>query len=487
MISWMQRHRKYLVITIWISTIAFIGAGFVGWGQYSYGDKAGAVANVGDISITQGEYQRAYSRMYNQYNQIFKGNFDEAQAKSFGLPQQALRQLTEQALILNLAKDYSLRITDDELLQEIQKQEGFFDNGQFSKERYQKVLAQNNMNMKDYESQVRKAMLIQKTLALFAPKSLSLEEKTLGAALNIADKINYKVLDSSMISVDSSDEKLKEFWQTRQANYMTLPSYTLEVLTQKHVSANASKDEINEYYLANKNDFANQEGMILKLEEAKDAVIAALDAQATRKAALHQYIDFKKEKLDANLTTKITIDKENQKYSPEIFEDIVALTLDKPYLKPRLVGSDYVTFKLVKITPAQTKSFENAKAAVRSDFMKSASTTQLQALAENSLATFNGTTTPFLTRGDVSKVKLLNAEEAAHFLNQMFEQTKRRGLIPLSENKIVLFNILEQKLLDNPQVDQESGVMRIKSSLLDRGLIKMLDNKYKTEIFIQGL
>ena len=34
MITWMQKHRKYLVVTIWVSTIAFVGAGFVGWGAY---------------------------------------------------------------------------------------------------------------------------------------------------------------------------------------------------------------------------------------------------------------------------------------------------------------------------------------------------------------------------------------------------------------------------------------------------------------------
>ncbi len=95
MITWMQRHRKYLVITIWISTFAFIGAGFVGWGQYSYGDKAGAVAKVGDISVSQREWQQAYSRLYGQYNQVFQGNFDEKQAESFGLKQQALRQVIE--------------------------------------------------------------------------------------------------------------------------------------------------------------------------------------------------------------------------------------------------------------------------------------------------------------------------------------------------------------------------------------------------------
>ena len=43
MITWMQKHHKYLVVTIWISVIAFVGAGFVGWGAYSYGDNKGSI------------------------------------------------------------------------------------------------------------------------------------------------------------------------------------------------------------------------------------------------------------------------------------------------------------------------------------------------------------------------------------------------------------------------------------------------------------
>ena len=52
MITWMQRHKKWLVITIWISTIAFVGAGFVGWGSYEYGKQGGVVAVVGDREVS---------------------------------------------------------------------------------------------------------------------------------------------------------------------------------------------------------------------------------------------------------------------------------------------------------------------------------------------------------------------------------------------------------------------------------------------------
>ena len=53
MIDWMQKHKKWLIITIWISTIAFIAAGMVGWGSYSFNLDQGVVARVGDIKISQ--------------------------------------------------------------------------------------------------------------------------------------------------------------------------------------------------------------------------------------------------------------------------------------------------------------------------------------------------------------------------------------------------------------------------------------------------
>ena len=81
MITWMQRHKKYLVVTIWISTIAFVGAGFVGWGAYDFNtDRASAVAKVGDRKITVQEFQMAYSNHYSYYNNIFQGQLTQEKA-----------------------------------------------------------------------------------------------------------------------------------------------------------------------------------------------------------------------------------------------------------------------------------------------------------------------------------------------------------------------------------------------------------------------
>jgi len=488
MITWMQHHRKYLVITIWISTIAFVGAGFVGWGQYSYGDKAGTVAKVGESPVSMREFQQAYSRLFNQYSQMFQGNFDEAQAKKLGLQNQALRQLIDQALIINLANSYNLRVTDLELLNNIETQDYFFENGKFNKEIYKKALSQNSLTMQDYEADVRKAMLIQKTLDLFPTDILDLEIESIQKALFIADKIEYKILTPDMVDVDTSDTLLKPYWEARQHSYMTLPSYSIEIITQADVKVQADESQLLEYHQSNKSDFINDEDILLSFDEAKEEVIAAVNDKATNKEALRTYIAFKKAKLDASIAIeKKTVDAENMWATPEVFEEIQALSINKPYLKPRKIDGNYVIIKLVNINPSQTKTFEAARAELLSVYLKEQTNQKLLELAKSSVKTFKGETTDFVTRSDINAIKGLSEAEATEFFTVLFEQNKARGVAGLKTNIIVLYNVIEQKFSNDNKMDTTETITRLKSEMLNRGLITQLNAKYKTEIFLEGL
>lgn len=488
MISWMQRHRKYLVITIWISTIAFIGAGFVGWGQYSYGDKASAIAKVGDISLSQRNFQQAYSRLYGQYNQIFQGNFDEAKAKEFGLQQQALKSLVDSALILNLAKSYGLQVSDKELLENIKRQNYFFKDGRFDKETYKKVLAQNNMSMKEYEADTRDAMLTKKVLALLKSDASKLEIDAFNASAGIRDKISYKILTPDDVTVSTTDKELKPYWESNRFNFMTNPKYTIQTLTINITPSNPSETDIAEYYSANKHKFKNKDGKILSLADAKDAIIAALDDKAANKTALKKYIAFKKGKLDSSLSTKTsTIDSENQPYNAGIFDEITKLTPAKPYLKPRKVDNSYVVIKLIDTKAAEAKTYEAAKEDVKKQYVSEQKRFKLQELAEKSKDKFEGTATDFLSRDDVSKIKALNKAQNTEFLGKMFESKSKRGYITLSNQNIVLYAILEQKMLNENITDQTNSVTSVKSRILDSGLINVLEEKYPTQIYVKGL
>ncbi|WP_294966492.1 peptidylprolyl isomerase [Sulfurimonas sp.] len=488
MITWMQRHKKYLIITIWISTIAFVGAGFVGWGQYSYGDKAGAVAKVGNVEVTMGELQKTYSNLYAQYNKMFQGNFDEEKAKSFGLQSQALKQLTEQALIINLALSYDLEINDTELLNELKNQEYFFKDGVFNKEVYKQVLSRNNMSIKEYEDDVKKQLLIQKALKLLPVDVSKNELDIVNSILRIADRINYKILSDEKIKVDTSDAVLKPFWEARQQDFMHEVTYEVKYIKQERLSNKYEDSKINDHYTANKTHFKDVEGKLLPLEGARSSVIIELDEKATKDAALRAYIAYKKGKLasDVEVLSEVISTSKNP-FGAEALDKISKLSLVSPYLKPIIVKDEYYTFELVKVNPSKAKSFEEAKQEILPMFVSEQKKMKLLELAKNSVSTFTGTTTDFVTNADAAKITDMNIEDANEFLIALFSSQDKRDFISLKNGNIVLYNILEQKLLDKTNIDIDNPIVRLKSAMFNEGLIKNLKNKYKTEIFIEGL
>ncbi len=488
MITWMQRHKKYLIITIWISTIAFVGAGFVGWGQYSYGDKAGSVAKVGNIEISMGELQKTYSNLYNQYNKIFQGNFDEEKAKSFGLQKQALNQLIDQSLILNLADSYDLQISDEELLSEIKNQEYFFDQGVFSKEIYKQILASNNITMKDYEADVKKQLLIQKTLKLLSVNVNENEKSILETIMKIANKINYKILSDEQINIETSDAVLQPYWQNIQNNFMTEVSHEVKYIKQTKISNHYSEEKITEYYSENKTHFKDNEGKILPQEAARESIIAQLDEKATKDSALRTYIAYKKGNLPKGLEIlTATISPSNNPFNKEVLENIAKLSTASPFMKPMRIDDAYFIFELVKINPSQVKTYEQAKSQVQPLYIKEKKKSSLMELANNSFTTFTGETTDFITSIESVQLKDLSAMEANEFLQQLFTQNKKKGYIALENGKIILFNILEQKLLSSTDTNQGDTILQLKSTTFNESLIKGLRNKYPTEIFIEGL
>lgn len=488
MITWMQRHRKYLVITIWISTIAFIGAGFVGWGQYNYGDKAGAVAKVGDISITSAELQKSYSNLFNQYNQLFQGKFDEKQAQQFGLQRQALRQLVNQALVLNLANSYGLTVTDQELWDVIKSQSAFSKDGTFDKSTYAEVLKQNRLTIKEYEESMKKELLIQKTLYLLSSGAKPIEENTLADALGVSDKISYKILTPDMISLAPTDAELKAFWEKRSSDFKTSPSYEISYVTQTPITAAPSQKEISDYYDINRQMLKNGEGKMLSLQEAQPIIVAALNEKATEKEALRLYIDYKKGSLKPGMKPQTaTVTKSVSPFAPELTKEITELSTEKPFLKPRKVGNGYVIVKLDKMDPARPKTYEEAKTDVMALYLNDAKKTKLQELAQNSYKTFSGTTTDYLTRKESAKIAGLSEPEGSEFLSKLFASKQKQGFITLESGNVIMYNVLEQKLLQDRTLADGNAVLKLKGSLMDQGLIKALESKYPVEIYVEGI
>lgn len=488
MISWMQKHKKWLVITIWISTIAFVGAGFVGWGAYQYGSSAGAVAKVGYIKVTAKELSQRYSNLYSYYNNLFKGNFDQKRAKELGLEKEALNSLIREALYMNLAKDLGIKVLEEEVAKTIFNMKEFQKDGKFDKNLYIEVLKRAGMKPKDFEKAIEKEILLTKLQNVLKPVLTPLEFETFGASLFMADKIEYKVLDESNIKIEYSEEDLKNYWEKHKNNYMTEPKYKLSLVFVEPIEDKFSEKEIREFYTKNRHKFVDENGKIKSFEEAKDEVIEALKIKKTKKIALKRYLAFKKGKI--NEDKKIEVALKNEILPSNIMEEISQKN-EKSILKPKLINKKYVIIRLDEKVPARPKSFLEAKNEVVRDFIKAKKLEELKKLAENLSNNFDGNVSDFISRDDIDKIPPLKEVEAAEFLNKLFASQKGNGYIILDNQKVVLYKILNQKLVQKSKLDKNRAFItdnsiKVKDSVLNSNLLNSLQKNYSIEIFYKG-
>jgi len=489
MISWMQKHNKYLVWTIWVATIAFIGAGFVGWGSYDFGAKAGNVAKVGNIEISQTKLNMVYSDIYGQYNQQMQGQLDEKKAKEMGLIQLAFSRINTQAKLLNFAQDNGIIVSDKEIADHLEQIKAFQKDGTFNKEIYQGFLNSRRMKAKVFEEQLREELIITKTFNLLQVDALPLEIETISSAMNVADKLEYKVLSSSDVNITLDNTKVKAFWESQKENFMTEKMYELALVWTISADTDVSEDDIKAFYETNSFNYSNAEGKQLSFTDAKEKVTKDLQIKKTKKSAQKNYIAFKKGKLES--TETLTLGLNDNTLTKEIWDEIQKKNIND-ILKPKVVNDKYATIKIVSMKEPQIKTFEEAKNEVTELYTLQAKKEALTTLAKSTLENLsvsNPTISDFVTLEKRDNLKSLNLQESLQFLQKLFTSAKEKGIISILD-KVVVYNIIDQKLLpmDENMTNLVKGtVNQVKQNIFESNLIKMLDSKYPTEVYMEGL
>jgi len=148
-------------VSSWVVKVLFalLILSFAVWGV---GDMLGGnvargpVAEVGDTEIPQAALDQRFRGLVNQYRQFLGPDFDVEQARDFGLLDQALEGMVEEALLSNAARLAGLRV-GDELVQrailEIPAFQGL--GGRFDPEQFRAVLARNGLSEADLVADLR--------------------------------------------------------------------------------------------------------------------------------------------------------------------------------------------------------------------------------------------------------------------------------------------------------------------------------------------
>lgn len=486
MITWMQKHRKYLVITIWISTIAFVGAGFVGWGAYSYNrNRAGAVAHVGDRKITIKELNNAYTNIYNYYQEKTKGALTQEKAKKLGLEKIALSQLINEALMLNYADDLGLTTLDSEIEDALKNTKAFQNNGVFDKKQYYRVLTNIGTTAKDYENSLKKEITLKKLNNILSLKPTKLEKETFGASLFMQDKLAIKTIYPKLNDANISDEALKSFWQNRKKSYLTTKSYKLAILKIPVSFINVDENETKDYYKRKRFAYTDKDGKILSYDAAKDKIVKDLQFKKGKRFALKQYLALKKGKVKA--TDEVTVTIKNKSYPQKLLKTASVGDV----LKPFRYNDIYIVAKLEKVNFPKPMSFNEAKALVKKDYLKIATKKELEKDAKVALKNFkDAKVIGFVSRDDITKIKGLDPLKAVDFLSKVFNSKSKEGYI-VFDKKAIVYKVLEQKLLDKNKLKTydallSENVKNAKSAEVNQKLLSILRNKYKIETYYKG-
>lgn len=480
MIGWMQKHKKYLIITIWISTIAFVGAGFVGWGSYSFSSTSNAVAVVGDRKISIEKLQREYAKLYNLYNQLFNGALDNEQAKKIGIEEQALNNLISRALRLNYAYDLGLRVSKEEVINALTTMDTFHNNGQFDNEIYKRLLADNQLRPKDFEEELGESLLLEKLNAILEIPLTPLETEMMGAVYFTEDRIKIHILKQSDITFTPTQEAIKKYWEENQDIYQTERGYEIASILISPDSIEANEENLKKYYEDFKNQFLNANGQLLTFQEAKEQVLEKYkDAQA-EKESLKEYITLRK---GENSKAKTSILYEGDETYGIEFLDLLSQAKEQSTIKPIKTKKGYLTAKVIKIIPSKPKTYEAAKLDATEDFINFEKAKLLEEKAKSQLANFQGVDVGYLSRESRAVLEGLNEQESQDFISQLFTKTKAKDYIFL-QDKIILYEILDQRLKNSDIMAKnldfltQSG-MQVKSRLVDVAFMEHLLKIYK--------
>lgn len=496
MITWMQRHKKWLVITIWISVIAFVGAGFVGWGDYDFNtDRSSSLAKVADEKVSPVEFRHRYAQIFSYYQELNNGTLTEQQAKERGLDALALQTLIDDKLLISFAKKLGIGVSDDEILRVLISDENFMDqNGLFDKNLYYSILAQNNIKTTQYEQMIADQILLKKLSVLFNVPVSNEDLEMLAANFFMQDVLSIELIKADKLSNSAiNEEELQKFWNERKNDYKTEKRYELMTYFMPLDLSNIDENSLQSFYEANKYNYKDFTGKILPLNDVKDDLI--------------KDYAFDKYKNEANVKY-MALNKGEDKFQKDInvsefdvFFPLQILRTAKPgdVLRPfkfKENGKDgYMIAKVKFIDNVRTKSFEEAREEILPSYISFKSKEILQEKATKALENFKGKNIGTVSR-DTSKDSrrvpdtVMNDAEFSIFLMNVFNQDKKKSFV-LFDDKAILYEIKDQTLLNTSKMEQyknnlKENLASIKASLLKENLLKKLKQEQKIEIYYKG-
>src|SRR5260370_9285899 len=262
MITVMRRYRRILQIGLLVVIAAFVltsvYVGSMSGGSRNRGD---IVATVNGEAIPVERHQPRSQASLAAYSRVDRDRFSPTLAEQLGLPQQAVNDLVQEAVVVQGAGAEGLEVGDEELNAQIQAVPAFAENGRFSLARYQAVLRGRGVRASAFENGVRRELTRMKV------------ETTVKAGIKVSDpelerafalrreevRAAWALVETAplLASAAASDDEVAAYLKAHPAEFQLPERRRVQYVTlaPKDFRPQIPDAEVEKYYTEHAKDF----------------------------------------------------------------------------------------------------------------------------------------------------------------------------------------------------------------------------------------
>jgi len=310
MLDRMRRHRNWLkwsLALVVLTFIAFYIPSFLDTTTPVGASASDVVATVNGKDIRGLDFQRRYQNQMTAYQQQYGGSINEQLLRQLGVDQQILQQMVDEQAALAEAERQGIRVSDEELAQQIFSIPALQENGRFIGEaRYEQLLLSQNppMNKGDFEENLRRSMMIDKLRSAVTgwlavtDTDVEREYKTRNEKVKL--QVVALTADKFRDKVAVSDADINSYYTAHQAEYrkgeQRKIKYVLVDRDQLRSRITVTPQDVDSYYNSNVQQFQTPEQVrashILLKTEGKDEAAVRKQAEDVLKQAKAPGADF---------------------------------------------------------------------------------------------------------------------------------------------------------------------------------------------------
>jgi peptidyl-prolyl cis-trans isomerase D len=359
-----------------------------GIGDIFRGARDQNLAEVGDREVSAVEFQRDYLSQVNALSNRLGRQLTAQEANAFGITQSVLQNSIGRTAIDIHADSLGLGISDEAIISVLHSQDSFEDaNGAFDPLKFQEFLRDRNLSEQRFVTLQRGEMIRGQILSAFSHGAY-VPETLLNAMNHYRNDervLKYFVLGPDAIgAVTAPDEAvLKSYFDENKSRYMA-PEYRkigMLMLTPETIKDTIAltDEELKASYEASKAQYDVPERR--KLQQ-----LIFSDTTAARKALeqLNDGEDFVEVGKSLGMTDS---DMDLGEFTKEGMADQslaeAAFALEEGAYSEPVESFSTVIVKTVKVTPGQTRSFEDVKEKVRDELALQRGLDEIETLYRN--------------------------------------------------------------------------------------------------------